>query len=186
MRKSVGSTNLIHFQVYREKMKEYIKNESRRQPNESVNSDSNQMPQILIDQLFQLQFEGKLDEQTVREELGTILISGNETSALTTSYIVLLLAMHPTLQERLFEELRSNYTLPNEETTYEHLLSLKYLDRVVKEGLRLFPVGPFLVRTVSANVTISNCTIPKNSYATLSIYNLHRVRIYLLIYSYTE
>lgn len=160
-------------------MRKYTENGSLQAnniPNGTVEShDSSQSPQILINQLFQLQLAGKLDEQTVRDELETILISGNETSALTTAYIILLLAMHPEIQEQLFQELRSNYNSPTEETTHEHLVRLTYLDRVVKESLRLFPVGPFMVRNVDADVTISNCTIPKNSYVTLSIFNLHRV-----------
>lgn len=133
-------------------------------------------PQILINNLFKLLFAGKLDEKTVQEEVETILISGNETSALTVSYVILLVAMHPDVQERLFQELLTVFASPDEEITYEHMQQLSYLDCVIKEVLRLFPVGPFMVRRTAAEIRLSNCTIPKNTHVTLSIFNLHRVR----------
>lgn len=100
-------------------------------------------PQILIDQLFDLLFAGKIDEQTAIEEIETILIAGNETSALTVSYTILALAMHPDMQERLFEELCIAYESQDQDTTNEHIQQLTYLDRVIKESLRIFPGNLF-------------------------------------------
>lgn len=137
--------------------------------------DQFKRPQILINHFFQLLFAGKIDEKTVQEEVETILISGNETSALTVSYIILMLAMHPDIQEKLFDELHSVFASQDEDMTCERMQKLPYLDQVIKEALRLFPVGPFMVRVTSNDVQLSNCTIPKNTYVTMSIFNLHRV-----------
>lgn len=137
--------------------------------------DSYEKPQILIDRLLRLVHEGRIDENTAIDEVETMLIGGTETSSTGISYIILLLAMHPDIQEKVYEELHSVYNSQDEETTYEHIQQLDYMNRVIKEGLRLLPLGPFLVRRASGDVKVSNCTIPKGSYIALSIYNLHRV-----------
>lgn len=103
-----------------------------------------------------------------------MIIGGNETSALTVSFTLLAVAMHPEIQERLLDELHSVYDSPTEDTSYEHIQQLSYLDCVVKEGMRLFPVVPFMVRCVGADTPISKCTIPKHAVVMLSVYNLHR------------
>lgn len=156
-------------------------------------------PQVLIDQLFRLFFAGKFSEQIVKEQIETVLIAGNETSALTLSYTILLLAMYPDIQEKLYEELRSVYDTQDEETSYERVHQLPYLDMVLKEGIligdivrnvksqndecfcfwflgmRLFPVAPFIVRTATADTPVSNCVIPKDAIIMMSIFNLQRV-----------
>lgn len=137
-------------------------------------------PQILIDRLLRLVHEGKIDDQTAIDEVESVLIGGSETSSLSASYIILLLAMHPDIQEKVYGELHSVYKTQHEETTHEQLQQLNYLDQVIKEGMRLFPAGPFIVRRAMANLPISNCTIPKNSYVTLAIFNLHRVRTFFI------
>lgn len=69
--------------------------------------ESYKTPQVLIDQLFGLFFSGKFSAELVKEQIETVLIAGNETSALTLSYTILLLAMYPEIQDRLYTELRT-------------------------------------------------------------------------------
>lgn len=42
-------------------------------------------------------------------------------------------------------------------------------------GMRLLPVVPFIMRVATADTQISNCTIPKDAFILMSIFNLHRV-----------
>lgn len=132
-------------------------------------------PQVLIDKLFRLFFAGKFSEQVVKEQIETVLIAGNETSALTLSYTILLLAMYPDIQEKVYAELRSVYDTQDEYTTYEKVQQLPYLEMVLKEGMRMFPVAPFIVRTATADTPISNCIIPNGAIIMMSIFNLQRV-----------
>lgn len=132
-------------------------------------------PQVLIDQLLELHFNGKLDEKIIRDQVETIVIAGNETTALSLSYIILVLAMNPDVQDKVYDELHSVFDTQDELMTYEHIQRLPYFDRVVKEGMRLLPVVPFIMRTARADTQISNCTIPKEAFILMSIFNLHRV-----------
>lgn len=137
--------------------------------------ESYKTPQVLIDQLFRLFFSGKFNAQIVKEQIETVLIAGNETSALTLSYTILLLAMYPEIQDKLYEELHSVYDTQDEYTTYEKVQQMPYLDMVLKEGMRMFPVAPFIVRTATADTPVSTCIIPKGAIIMMSIFNLQRV-----------
>lgn len=146
-------------------------------PNEVIaetSEDSYKTPQVLIDKLLQLFYDGHFEEKIIKEQIETVIIAGNETSALTISYVILLLAMHPDIQDRVFEELRSVYDSQTEDSTYAQVQKLPYLDSVLKEGMRLFPVAPFIVRTVCADVQLSNCTVPKDAIVMMSLFNLQR------------
>lgn len=131
-------------------------------------------PQVLIDKLLQLFYDGHFEERIIKEQIETVIIAGNETSALTISYVLLLLAMHPDIQERVYDELRSIYESQTEDTAYEHVQKMPYLDAVLKEGMRLFPVAPFIVRTVCADIQLNTCTLPKDAIVMMSLFNMHR------------
>lgn len=79
---------------------------------------------------------------------GTNIATGFETSALITSYCVLMLAMHKDIQQQVYEEIVQHYGRDTRQPTvvYEDLNKLEFLDRVLKETLRLFPVVPYFAR----------------------------------------
>lgn len=131
-------------------------------------------PQILIDQLSRLFYAGKFSEELVKEQIDTVIIAGNETSGLTVSYTILMLAMHPEIQERVFEELERVFDSADEYLSCEHIQQLNYLDCVLKEVMRMFPVAPFIVRCCTADTKLSTCTIPKGAVVMVSLFNLHR------------
>lgn len=163
------------FQIYRIKKEEFFVQNKQEMIDENGLNEVCEKPQILIDHLLRLVHEGKIDDQTAIDEVESMLIGGSETSSGTASFVILLLAMNPKIQERVYQELFTVYKTQDEQTTHEQLKQLSYLDRVIKEGMRLFPAGPIIVRRTMADLPISNCTIPKNAYVALSIFNLHRV-----------
>lgn len=106
-------------------------------------------PQIYIDKVLEMFNEGKLKTKTdVKEHVGTNIATGFETSALITSYCVLMLAMHPEIQQQVHDEISSYYGggTKRPRVEYEDLNKLPLLDRVLKETLRFFPVVPYFAR----------------------------------------
>lgn len=82
--------------------------------------------------------------------------------------------MHPEYQDRVFDELKSVCDSAFETVTYETICKMQYLEMVIKETMRLFPIAPILGRNCLADTKISSCTIPKGSLVAIIIYHMHR------------
>ena len=107
------------------------------------------------------------------DEAVTLLFAGQDTTAATLSWTLHLLALHPDIQERVAIEVCGT----NQVTKIE-VSQWTYLDAVLKEAMRLYPVAPFVVRTLPHDVTMqcgaTIVTLPKNALACIWIYSLHR------------
>jgi cytochrome P450 len=116
----------------------------------------------------------------------TLLFAGQDTSAATLSWTLHLLTLHPHVQQKLAEEVRSVLGHPKTEDEIrinkKSMAKMVYLDAVIKESMRLYPVAPFVVRKVGGNVTLKRqidheselVTLPSGSLACIWIYSLHR------------
>ena len=121
------------------------------------------------------------------DEAVTLLFAGQDTSAATLSWTMHLLSLHPSIQEKLAMEIREkcqhNRCSDDGLFTKDFVMSLPYLDAVVKESMRLYPVAPYIMRNLiqdtsippedSDNTDIST-VLPKGSLTLVSIYALHR------------
>ncbi|KAI5929205.1 Cytochrome P450 3A4 [Manis javanica] len=68
------------------------------------------------------------------------IFAGYETTSSALSFLMYLLATHPDVQQKLQEEIDA--TFPNKMLpSYDALVQMEYLDMVVNESLRLFPVA---------------------------------------------
>lgn len=54
----------------------------------------------------------------------------------------MLLATHPEIQEKIVDELKQVFFSDDVEISYDNILKLDLLERVIKESLRLCPVVP--------------------------------------------
>lgn len=168
--------NYREFQIRKIKKIEYFE-KNKDKINTVIAEDSNESyksPQVLIDQMFRLYYSGQFTEDIVKEQIETVIIAGNETSALTISNVILLLAMYPEIQEKLYEELKAAYDDNEDYSTYDQIQKLTCLDWVLKEGLRMFPAAPFIVRCCTQDTKISTCTIPKDAIVMMSIFTMQR------------
>uniref|UniRef100_A0A182QB16 Cytochrome P450 n=1 Tax=Anopheles farauti TaxID=69004 RepID=A0A182QB16_9DIPT len=111
------------------------------------------------------------DKDDIEHELNTIIFAGNETSAMTVANTLLLLAMHPHVQEKLFAELNVHR---ESEVNYETLKNLNYLEMVLKESLRLLPIAAVVGRRTTAELVVGGHRLPANIDVIVDIYNIHR------------
>lgn len=156
-----------------------VLSESRTAPlNESISSKK---PLIFIDQIQRLAEETQVfDEIDIRDELSTIIVAGNETSALSLSNTILMLAIHQDIQEEVYHEIVNALESgdPSVPVNNEHLSKLCYTEMVIKETMRLFPVGPMLGRKCTAPTRICmpiNSFCGKRSFFSLHSYNFSQI-----------
>nr|AID61450.1 cytochrome P450 [Calliphora stygia] len=109
----------------------------------------------LIDILVALKREvatGNINEAIAKNpdvlvaQAAVFLTAGFETSSSTMTFTLFELAKQTDLQERLRKEINEALIKDQGSLTYETITSLEYLNMVVEEVLRLYPVLPFLDR----------------------------------------
>ncbi|KAJ4429422.1 hypothetical protein ANN_21591 [Periplaneta americana] len=74
------------------------------------------------------------------------LLAGFETSSTTLCFSLYELALHPDIQQRVREEIARVLAPHQNKLTYDNLQELHYLDMVVAEAQRKYPILPFLDR----------------------------------------
>lgn len=122
-------------------------------------------PQIYIDQILRLAEETDVfDNQAIKDELDTIIVGGNETSALTLSHVMLMLAIHQDIQQKVYNEIVNviGSCDPSIPVHNDQLSKLIYTEMVMKETMRLFPVGPVVARTCTSPTRICKRTTSTN------------------------
>lgn len=82
------------------------------------------------------------------------MFQGQDTLATAVSWALFCLGNDSKIQEKVHQELNEVYGNSNNPPTTKEIAELKYLERVVKETLRLYPSVPFVSRNLSEDVTI--------------------------------
>ncbi|XP_014402814.1 PREDICTED: cytochrome P450 3A12 [Myotis brandtii] len=101
------------------------------------------------------------------------IFAGYETTSTSLSFFMYLMAIHPDVQQKLQEEIE--VTFPNKAIpTYDALAQMEYLDMVMNESLRLFPIAGRLERLCKKDVEINGVFIPKGTVVMVPSFILHR------------
>uniref|UniRef100_A0A8C4LIY3 Cytochrome P450 3A n=1 Tax=Equus asinus asinus TaxID=83772 RepID=A0A8C4LIY3_EQUAS len=101
------------------------------------------------------------------------IFAGYETTSSSLSFLMYFLATHPDVQQKLQEEIDA--TFPNKAPpTYDALVQMEYLDMVLNESLRLFPIAVRLERVCKKDVEINGVFIPKGTVVMVPTFALHK------------
>ena len=107
----------------------------------------------------------KTDKQ-LRDEVITLFLAGQETTALTLSWTWYLLALNPEVEKKFHEEIDQvlNGNLP----TMADVPKLKYIEMVVKESMRLYPPGYGVGRGAIEACEIGGSRVPAKTQSVLT------------------
>ncbi|XP_077880872.1 cytochrome P450 3A9-like isoform X1 [Ictidomys tridecemlineatus] len=121
-------------------------------------------------------YQGLSDLEIAAQSI-VFILAGYETTSTTLSFIMYLLATHPDVQKKLQQEI--DETFPNKApVTYDVLFEMKYLDMVVNETLRLYPIIERILRVCKKDVELNGVLIPKGTNVAIPIYSLHQNSTY--------
>lgn len=117
--------------------------------------------------------EHQFTPEEVRDNINQFLLAGFETTANQMCHIILMVAMHPEYQELAYQEIKDVFHSPDVEFNTETLAELKYTDQIIKEGMRLFAVGPFIMKSTTIDIEIDNQIVPEGTIIFIPIHLVH-------------
>lgn len=108
------------------------------QSDESGDDHLYEAPETFIRQMLSLHNKGIMNDQNMRDNAFLMIAAGSESSTMTLSFGVLMLAMHPKVQMRAAAEIDQIFAdlAPDQGLDYKHISKLEYLDQVLRETMR--------------------------------------------------
>jgi cytochrome P450 len=117
--------------------------------------------------------DGKpMSDRQLRDELITLFLAGHETTAISLSWTLFLLARNPEVDAALAGEIRE--VLGGRMPGAADLPRMKLAEAVVREALRLYPPAYAVGREAVADCTIGGYRVPAKSTIYFSPWSLHR------------
>lgn len=103
------------------------------------------------------------------------MLQGSDTSALTVSTCLLLLAMHPECQQRVFEEVSAVLGHSRDTNfTREQIDKLYYTERCIRETMRYIPIVPVIARSNHKPIKLRTVELPPGTQIGIAITKLHQ------------
>ncbi|MCY1011548.1 cytochrome P450 [Nannocystis pusilla] len=113
----------------------------------------------------------RMSDEQLRDEVMTVFIAGHETTAVSLTWALTLLARHPEVMARLQAEVDAlDHDLPG----LEDIPKLPYTRQVIDETLRLYPAVWAIPRTAARDDVLGGYPIAKGSIITVMVHELHR------------
>ncbi|KAL5285749.1 Cyp6a9.2 family protein [Megaselia abdita] len=103
------------------------------------------------------------------------ILAGFETSSSTMSFMLHELASHPEIQSKLRSHLKEVLQRHNGEITYECMKEMTYLEQVIMETIRKYPIIPNLLRLTQEDYHVpdSNLILEKGMSVLIPIRAIH-------------
>ncbi|KAJ8916543.1 hypothetical protein NQ315_000185 [Exocentrus adspersus] len=153
-----------------------------------IEEDETRRNLILLDAIL---VSSNYTKEELRDEINTFLAAGTETTATTTFFLFTMLGVFSDVQVSARKDFCSDNTttLSFQQKIYEEVMEIlgedrqvetsdlsnfKYMERVIKETLRLFPVGVLFLRTAEDDIDLGKYVLPKGAGACISVLNIHR------------
>lgn len=118
---------------------------------------------------------GGLTDEEVSRSIVDLIIAAADTTSNSLQWMLYIIAKHPDIQSKLRKEstqmLGENGDNPNPRT-------ISYLKAFSQEVSRLYPVAPFLARTLDKDVVLGGYSIPPRQPIVLSMYTTSRMNKY--------
>ena len=114
----------------------------------------------------------RLSDETIRDEIATVLLGGHDTTALAMTYTLYLLAKNPGVEARVRSELEA--VLGGAVPTLADASELTTLERAITEAMRIYPPAYTLFREPTEPVTVAGYDVPEATTLALPQWVVHR------------
>ena len=125
--------------------------------------------------------ETVMNDQQIRDNVLTMLLAGHETTANALTWTYYLISQHPQVEKKMHEEIdlivskngKSKSNVEMRTPSIKDLAKLKYVEKVLRESLRMYPPVWSIGRLVEDDYLVDKYTIPKGSSIVMSQYVMH-------------
>ncbi|XP_063357936.1 uncharacterized protein LOC134647515 [Cydia amplana] len=128
----------------------------------------------MLDLLISAKKDKLIDSAGIQEEVDTFMFEGHDTTASGLTFCMMALANNRDIQNKAVAELKELFGDSDRAITMEDINKLPFLDRCIKESLRIYPPVHFISRQLTEDVRLSNkYDVPAGVACHISIYDLH-------------
>lgn len=128
----------------------------------------------LLDMLLEARYEDGTGMETTQliDEILILFTAGHETTSNALSFALLLIAQHPEIQDKVYQEAiavtHSNVDL------LAQIQALPYTKQCIEEAMRLYPPAYFSDRVTIEDDAYDGFALPKGTDILISFYEIHR------------
>jgi cytochrome P450 len=113
-----------------------------------------------------------MSEAQLCDEIKSLILAGHETTSLTLSWALYLLALHPDEADRVVAEVEQ--VLGGRAPTAEDVPQLEHTRRVFFETMRLYPPVPVVLRSAVEGDTLDGIEVKAGERIAVDLYATHR------------
>ncbi|XP_014232027.1 cytochrome P450 4C1-like [Trichogramma pretiosum] len=169
-----GRELMTAIDIIREFTEEIIKQRISLRKNTEEKPKCKSFLDALLDVYEEFKYESTVTIEQIREELDAYIFSAYSTTSVAISWALFALGNAQKAQARVSAEMReAAESTSSKPASIRQLLDLKYLDRVAKEVLRLYPSVPTVGRCLEKDLVLDFYFIPKGTQVDLHVYQLH-------------
>jgi len=128
----------------------------------------------LLDMLLSARYEdgSAMSRNQLLDEVMILFTAGHETTANALSFSLVLLALHPEVQEKLYQEVKPiSFEGSN---IFEQMVKLQFVQQCIEEAMRLYPPAYFMDRVSLGDDTVDGADHKSGTIWLMSLYELHR------------
>ncbi|XP_046575723.1 1,25-dihydroxyvitamin D(3) 24-hydroxylase, mitochondrial-like [Haliotis rubra] len=114
-----------------------------------------------------------ISKKEIYANVTELMSAAVDTTSNTVQFMLYEVAKNPDVQKKLREELERSVP-PGEIPTPVHLRNMPYLKAVIKETLRLYPVGSYVGRINQHDIVILGYQVPKGKNVVVSLHAVGR------------
>ncbi|XP_015187259.1 PREDICTED: cytochrome P450 4C1-like [Polistes dominula] len=115
----------------------------------------------------------RIDDEGIREEVDTFIFEGHDTTASALCFALCLFAKHKDVQEKIRHEINT-FMEEDDKFTMSSIHKLTYLERCLKESLRLYPSVHVIFRQIPKDMQLKDYLIPSGMICAIVIHSVHR------------
>ncbi|KAL1123288.1 hypothetical protein AAG570_002374, partial [Ranatra chinensis] len=130
-----------------------------------------------LDNLIDYEYKnpGSLSRSDIMEEVDTFMFEGHDTTSSAVTFSLFVIGTYPDVQEKIVAELYDIFGESDRNVEMKDLKQMEYLEKVIKETLRMYPSVPHISRMLTNDIKLDdNRTLPAGTNVSLLIYHMNR------------